>query len=163
MCYMCTIWAKVYDIIVYITCAHSFTPAAPCHRRSGSYMCYVGSMATTRKDESVGYRPDCLHLGKFPTRYSSPMWRQDELIVVFWDEPNVRRSWLKAELGQGRLKLTRYINNTCILSNCILFNCFFICRSIWTLFKIPKKKITLLFVVFSLLSCRTHNFFPQSF
>jgi hypothetical protein len=160
---MYTIWAKVDDIIVYITCALSFTLAAPCHRWSRLYMCYVSSMTTTRKDESVGYRPGGLHLGKFPTRYSSPLWRQDEPIVVFWDESNVRLSWLKAELGQGRLKLTCYTNDTCIWSNCILFNCFFICRRIWTLFRIPEKKITLLFVVFSLLSCRTHPSPPNLF
>jgi hypothetical protein len=77
-------------------------------------ICYVDSMVTTWNDESVGYWPGGLHLGKFPTRYSSPLRRQDDPIVVFWDEPNVRRSWLKEKLGQGRLKLTRYINDTCI-------------------------------------------------
>jgi hypothetical protein len=111
-------------------------------------MCYVSSMATTRNDESVGYQPGGLYLRKFSTRYSSPLWRQDKPIVVLWDEPNVHRSWLKAELGQGRLKLTRYINYTCIWFNYILFNCLFICRNIWTLFRIPKKRITLLLLCF---------------
>jgi hypothetical protein len=119
-------------------------------------MCYVGSMTTTRKDESVGYQLGGLYLGKFPTRYNSSLWRQD-------DEPNVRYSWLKAELGQWRLKLTRYINDTWIWSSCILFNCLFICISIWTLFRILEKKITLLFVVFFLLSCWARLFFPNLF
>jgi hypothetical protein len=112
------------------------------HWRSGSYMCYVyvDSMAITRKDERMGYRPGGLHLGKFPTRYSSLLWRQDEPIIVHWDEPNVNSSWLKADLVKGRLKLTRYINDTCIWFIYILFNYFFIC--IWTLFRIPGKKIT---------------------
>jgi hypothetical protein len=126
-------------------------------------MCYVGSMATTRNDESEGYRLGGLHLGKFPTRYSSPLWRQDEPIVVLWDDPNVRRSWLKAELGQGRLKLTSYINDICIWSNYILFNCFFICRSIWTLFRIPENKITLLLLCFPYWVVKLTPFSPQSF
>jgi hypothetical protein len=128
-------------------------------------MCYVGSMTTTWNDESVGYQPSGLYLGKFPTRCNSPLWRQDEPIVVLWDEPNVRRSWLKAELGQGRLKLTLYINDTYIWFNYILFNCLFICRSIWTLFKIPEKRITLLLLCFPYWVVKLIPFFslPQSF
>jgi len=126
-------------------------------------MCYVGNMATIRKDESAGYQPGGIHLGKFSTRYSSPLRWQDEPIVVLWDEPNVRRLWLKAELGQGRLKLTRSINDTYIWSNYILFNCFFICRSIWTLFRIPEKKITLSLLCFPYWVVKLTHFSPKSF
>jgi hypothetical protein len=126
-------------------------------------MCYVGSMVTTQNDESVGYRPSVLYLGKFSTRYSSPLWRHDEPIVVHWDESNVRCSWLKAELGQGRLKLTRYINDTCIWSNCILFNCFFICRSIWILVRTSEKKnLTFIWCVF-LIELSNSPIFSQIF
>jgi hypothetical protein len=45
-------------------------------------ICYVGSMAATQKDESVGYWSGSLHLEKFLTRYSFLLWQQDEPIVV---------------------------------------------------------------------------------
>jgi hypothetical protein len=32
---------KLSHLIVYVICAYSFTSRVPCHRRSGSYMCYV--------------------------------------------------------------------------------------------------------------------------
>jgi hypothetical protein len=115
----------------------------------------------------VGYRPGGLHLGKFPTRYNSPLWRQDEPIVVLWDEPNVRRSWLKAELGQGRLKLTLCINDSCTIHSTfdliIYHSTVYLLAKLFELYLEFLKNIMLLFVVLSLLSCRTHPFFPQIF
>jgi hypothetical protein len=89
------------------------------------------------------------------------------VIVVLWDEPNVRRSWLKVELGQRRLKLTRCLNDSCtIYSTFDLIICHLTVSLFAKLFELYLKflkNIILLFVVLSLLSCQTHPFSPQIF
>lgn len=79
----------------------------------------------------------------------------------------MRRSWLKAELDQEWLKLTRCINDSCIIHSTFdLIICHLIVPLLAKLFELYLeflKNIMLLFVVLSLLSCQTHPFFLQIF
>jgi hypothetical protein len=70
-------------------------------------------------------------------------------------------------LGQGRLKLTRCINDSCTIhSSFDPIICHLTVSLLAKLFEFYLeflKNIMLLFVVLSLLSCRTHPFFPPIF